>query len=69
MKQFGQLLVAAVLGSAVTISANHYFSKDDDGIRIVEHVSSVPTNTVAYTKNENGAVAPLDFTSVISSPN
>ncbi len=61
MKQFGQLLLAAVLGSVCTISAYQWWGKENAGVRI-EHVSGLPTNTVAYAKNENGQAMPLDFT-------
>jgi serine protease Do len=60
MKQFSQLLVAAVLGSVCTISAYQWWGKENGGVRI-EHVEGVPTNNVAWSKNENGVVAPLDF--------
>ena len=58
MKQFGQLLLAAVLGSICTLSAYQWWGKEKEGVRI-EHVSGVPTNTVSYT---NGQPMPLDFT-------
>jgi serine protease Do len=61
MKQFSQLLLAAVLGSVCTISAHQWWGKENAGVRI-EHVSGLPTNTVAYSKNENGVAAPMDFT-------
>ena len=61
MKKFGQLFLAAVMGSACTLSAYQWWGKEKEGVRI-EHVSGVPTNTVAYTLNENGQPMPLDFT-------
>jgi Do/DeqQ family serine protease len=60
MKQFGQLLLAAVLGSACTFAAHEWWGKENQGVRI-EHVSDVPTR-LAFTKNENGQPVPLDFT-------
>jgi serine protease Do len=61
MKQFGQLLLAAVLGSVCTITAYQWWGKENTGVRI-EHVNALPSNTVAYTKNENGQPVSLDFT-------
>ncbi len=61
MKQFGKLLLAAVLGSACTLTANQWWVKDHQGVRI-EHVAGIPANTVGYTVNENGQPVPLDFT-------
>jgi serine protease Do len=60
MKQFSQLLLAAVLGSVCTISAYQWWGKENGRVR-VEVVSGVPTNAVAYTNN-NGQAVPLDFT-------
>jgi serine protease Do len=59
MKQFGQLLLATVLGSVCTISAYQWLGKDKNGVRI-EHVSNVPTSTVAL--NSTGQPVGLDFT-------
>jgi serine protease Do len=61
MKQFGQLMLAAVLGSICTLSAYQWWGKDHQGVRI-EHVSGVPASTVGYSLNENGQPVPLDFT-------
>jgi Do/DeqQ family serine protease len=61
MKQFGKFLLAAVMGSACTITAYQWLGNEKEGVRI-EHVSGTPTNTVAYTVNENGQPVPLDFT-------
>jgi serine protease Do len=60
MKQFSQLFIAAVLGSVCTLSVYQWLGKDNGGVKI-EHVTAVPTNAVAYSKNENAVVAPLDF--------
>jgi Do/DeqQ family serine protease len=59
MKQFGQLLLAAVLGSTCTIAAYNWLGKDNKGVKI-EHVSNVPTSTVAL--NSAGQPVGLDFT-------
>ena len=61
MKQFGQLLLAAVLGSLCTLTAYQWTKEKDSGVKI-EHVNGIPTSSVGYTVNENGQVVPLDFT-------
>ncbi len=61
MKQFGQLLLAAVLGSVCTLTANKWLGNGKESVRI-EHISGIPTNSVAFTLNENGQPTPLDFT-------
>ncbi len=58
MKRFGLLVVAAMLGSILTLTVTHYF-KPNEGVRI-EHVSN-PVSQVAFTRNDNGEVVPLDF--------
>jgi Do/DeqQ family serine protease len=61
MKRFGSLFLAAVLGSVVTLVSFQWVDKDDSAK--VEYVSNIPSSKVAYTVDENGQVAPLDFTS------
>lgn len=62
MKRFGSLLLAAVLGSVITIVATQSFLKQEaQGVKI-EHVNGLPVSQVAYTTNEKGEVVPLDFT-------
>ncbi|MBX2913739.1 MAG: Do family serine endopeptidase [Cyclobacteriaceae bacterium] len=62
MKRFGSLLLAAVLGSVITIVATQSFVKQQaQGVKI-EHVAGLPVSQVAYTTNEKGEVVPLDFT-------
>jgi serine protease Do len=64
MKRFGSLLLAAVLGSVITIAAFQWLMNDQQrGVRI-EHISGVPSSQVAYTINEQGQAVPLDFTGV-----
>ncbi len=59
MKQFGQLLLAAVLGSTCTIGAYQWLGKENNGVKI-EHISNIPTNTVSL--NSAGQPIGLDFT-------
>lgn len=62
MKRFGSLLLAAVLGSVITIVASQWLMKDQQqGVKI-EHINGVPSSQVAYQVNEQGQVVPLDFT-------
>jgi len=60
MKRFGSFFLAAVLGSAVTIASFQWVEKNDSGVKL--EYSGVPTAKVAYKVDENGQVAPLDFT-------
>lgn len=62
MKRFGSLLLAAILGSVITIVASQWLMKDQQqGVKI-EHINGVPAAQVAYQVNEQGQVVPLDFT-------
>ena len=60
MKNFGSLVLAALLGSAITIGAYVWFGKENS-VKI-EHVNGVPAAQVAYGINEKGEAVPLDFT-------
>ncbi len=62
MKRFGSLMLAAVLGSALTLTATQWwFAPQDKGI-VIERMANVPSAQVGYHVNENGDVVPLDFT-------
>jgi len=62
MKHFGSLLLAALLGSVITIVASQWLVKDQpQGVKI-EHINGVPASQVAYEVNEKGEVVPMDFT-------
>lgn len=61
MKNFGSLLLAAVLGSVITLAATYWMGEKKSGVR-VEHLPGAPVSQVAYTTNANGEVVPLDFT-------
>jgi serine protease Do len=62
MKRFGSLILAAILGSIITISANKWFGNDVNQNVKIEHVNGVPTAQVAYRINEKGEAVALDFT-------
>ena len=63
MKRFGSLLLAAVLGSAITLIATQWYNPRGEGVRI-EHIDGAPASQVAYRLNEKGEAIPLDFTGV-----
>src|SRR6187455_1770115 len=62
MKRFGSLLLAAVLGSVITIAATQWLVKDQQSGVKIEHITGTPASQVAYTVNDLGQVVPLDFT-------
>ncbi len=47
MKRFGLLIIAAVLGSALTLLTASYLERDKEGVKI-EHLTT-PIAQVAYT--------------------
>ena len=61
MKKFGSLLLAAVMGSAITVAINGWLPTSNEPAKI-ERVTGVPTARVGYTVNEKGEAVPLDFT-------
>jgi serine protease Do len=61
MKQFGSLMLAAILGSTLTFVAFQWYGKNRGNVTI-EHVEGVPIQNVGYTVNEKGEMVPLDFT-------
>ncbi len=62
MKRFGLLVLAAVLGSALTLATVGYFKKENQGVRIEQ--MGAPVSRVVYSRNANGDISPLDFTEV-----
>lgn len=62
MKRFGSLLMAAVLGSVITIVASQWLMKDQRQGVTIEHINSLPASQVAFQLNEKGEAVPLDFT-------
>ncbi len=62
MKRFGSLIVAAILGSTITLFTTQYFLKEYKTAKIAH--DTTPVAQVAYTRGENGEVAPLDFTGI-----
>ncbi|MBL7852309.1 MAG: Do family serine endopeptidase [Cyclobacteriaceae bacterium] len=60
MKRFGLLVIAAALGSALTLLSTNYLQPKNNGVTI-ERIDT-PISQVAFTRNENGETVPLDFT-------
>jgi serine protease Do len=64
MKKYVSLIIAAILGSALTLGT---FLVTDSGIARtvkIEHLSSSPVIGAAYTVNDAGEFVPLEFTDV-----
>lgn len=61
MKRFGSLLLAAVMGSVITVAVNRMVPQQESAPTI-ERVTTVPGKQVTFTANENGEAVPLDFT-------
>jgi serine protease Do len=61
MKQFGSLLLAAVLGSVITVAVTGWIGDKNNQTKI-EHISNLPVSQVGFTVNEKGEAVPLDFT-------
>jgi serine protease Do len=61
MKRFSSLLMAAVLGSVITVGSYKWLDEDNNKVKI-EYAASLPTAKVAYKVDENGKAVPLDFT-------
>ena len=64
MKKYALLIVAAILGSAVTIGSFQLFEIGNSKEIKIEHISGTPVVGAAYTVNNNGEVVPLEFTDV-----
>ena len=61
MKQFGSLVLAAILGSAITYVGFQWYGVSPSNVKI-EHVQGMPVQNVGYAVNEKGEMVPLDFT-------
>ncbi|UII33747.1 Do family serine endopeptidase [Fulvivirga ulvae] len=63
MKKFSALIMAAILGSALTLGSVYLFNVDDQGrVLKIEHVDGTPAVKTAYSVNKDGDLVPLDFT-------
>lgn len=63
MKKFGIVLLAAVLGSILTVLIYELTTASEKKLQI-EHIDAAPVKGVAYSVDEKGELVPLDFTSV-----
>ncbi|UII28069.1 Do family serine endopeptidase [Fulvivirga maritima] len=61
MKKFSALIMAAVLGSALTIGSIQVFDLGNGKTITVEHVDGTPAVKTAYSTNEAGELVALDF--------
>lgn len=61
MKRFGLLVVAAMLGSGLTLLTTGYLNTNSSQAVRIEHMGA-PISQVAYTRDASGEVVPLDFT-------
>jgi Do/DeqQ family serine protease len=64
MKKFGTLIIAAILGSALTTGAFLLISDKENNTVKIEHVSGTPALGSAFTVNAEGDIVPLDFTDI-----
>ena len=64
MKRFSLLLLAAVLGSALTIGTYRYLDSRNENPFKIQYLSDTPVVGAAYTVKENGEIVPLKFTDV-----
>lgn len=62
MKRFGSLVLAAVLGSVLTLGTYEWLGENDNGGVRLDYSNGIPTSRVAYGVNEDGTAVPLDFT-------
>lgn len=60
MKRFASFVLAAILGSMITLAAYEWLGNKEN-VKL-DFNSSVPTSKVALSVNEKGEVIPLDFT-------
>lgn len=63
MKRFFPLLLAALLGSILTLGVYHYWLKPNPTVS-VHYINGAPVNQIAFTRDEAGNPVVLDFTEV-----
>src|SRR5512147_1025978 len=64
MKKFINLALASIVGSALTIGVFVFTGIGNNRTPFITSVNSIPSTNAVYTVNENGQLAPLEFTSV-----
>ncbi len=63
MKKFSLLLLAAIMGGALTLGGYLILSEKKQSIRI-EHITETPVHGASYSVSKNGENTPLQFTDV-----
>ena len=65
MKRISLLIVASILGSAITILTSRLVIDNESTKTFkIEHISDTPVVGAAYTVNTRGEIVPLQFTDV-----
>lgn len=64
MKRIGMLIIAAVMGSALTIGTYRIWNASEQEKITIEHVSGMPVAGAVYTLDNKGEIIPLEFTKV-----
>lgn len=64
MKKFGAIMLAAIVGSSLTIGVFLIMDNGEGRSITIEHVSKPAISGVAFTKNDKGDIVPLDFTDI-----
>ena len=64
MKKMTLLILAAVLGSALTIGSYQIFNLNGGKTVKIEHISGTPVLDAGYTTDNKGERMPLNFTEV-----
>jgi Do/DeqQ family serine protease len=64
MKKFLNLVIASIVGSALTIGVFVFSGIGKNNAPFIYSGNSIPGKNAVYTVNENGKLAPLEFTSV-----
>ncbi|MDA0196450.1 MAG: Do family serine endopeptidase [Bacteroidetes bacterium] len=62
MKNTIHLVIAAIIGSSLTLGVYHFGNFSEEKTLMIEHVNSTPVIGTMYTANEKGDIVPLDFT-------
>lgn len=63
MRRFSIVLIAAILGSVLTVLIYEIAVRSGQNLKI-EHIENVPVRGVAYSVDDEGDLVPLDFTKV-----
>ena len=64
MKKIGILVLASIIGSALTVGAFLLIDRDYGSSVKIEHISKTPVAGAVYTLDHNGEIVPLDFTGI-----